>query len=70
MNKQEGDDIFYDDLLDRKQFITKKFAPCCSALLGRGGVLAVHAPFGYGKSKFAQYYKEYLNKENPLIRQL
>ena len=66
MNKQEGDDIFYDDLLDRKQFITKKFAPCCSALLGRGRVLAVHAPFGYGKSKFAQYYKEYLNKENPL----
>jgi hypothetical protein len=63
MNKQEGDDIFYDDLLDRKQFITKKFAPCCSALLGRGGVLAVHAPFGYGKSKFAQYYKEHFNKE-------
>lgn len=65
MNKQEGNDIFYDDLLDRKQFITKKFVPCCSTVLKRGGVLAVHAPFGYGKSKFAQYYKEYLNKENP-----
>lgn len=64
MNKQEGNDIFYDDLLDRKQFITKKFVPCCSTVLKRGGVLAVHAPFGYGKSKFAQYYKEYLNKEN------
>lgn len=63
MNKQEGDDIFYDDLLDRKQFITEKFVPCCSALLIRGGVLAVHAPFGYGKSKFAKYYKEHLNKE-------
>lgn len=68
MNKQEGDDIFYDDLLDRKQFITKKFAPCCSALLGRGGVLAVHAPFGYGKSKFAQYYKEHFNKEKDTNR--
>lgn len=61
-------DIFYDDLLDRKQFITKKFAPCCSALLGRGGVLAVHAPFGYGKSKFAQYYKEHFNKEKDTNR--
>ena len=48
MNKQEGNDIFYDDLLDRKQFITKKFVPCCSTVLKRGGVLAVHAPFGYG----------------------
>lgn len=64
MNKQEGDDIFYDDLLDRKQFITEKFAPCCSALLGRGGVLAVNAPFGYGKSTFARYCKEHFNKEN------
>lgn len=65
MNEQQVEPIFYDDLLDRKQFITEKFAPCCSTLLGRGGVLAVHAPFGYGKSKFAQYYKEYLNREKP-----
>lgn len=63
MNKQECDDILY-----RKQFITEKFDPCCSVLLERGGVLAVHAPFGYGKSKFAQYYKEYLNKEKETNR--
>ena len=63
MNKQENGGIFHDDVLDRKQFIDRVFYPCCSTLLKRGGVLAVHAPFGYGKSKFAQYYKEYLNKE-------
>ena len=63
MNKQENGGIFHGDVLDRKQFIDRVFYPCCSTLLKRGGVLAVHAPFGYGKSKFAQYYKEYLNKE-------
>jgi len=63
MNEQKVDVTFHDDQLDRKKFITENFYPCCDVLLKRGGVLAVHAPFGYGKSKFAQYYKEYLNKE-------
>ena len=63
MNKQENV-CFHDDLLDREKFITNVFNPCCNILQTRGGVLAVHAPFGYGKSKFAQYYKEHLNIQN------
>ena len=60
------DNIFQDDLFNRKSFITERFYPCCKILLEKGGVLAVNAPFGFGKTKFAEYYIKYLELENKL----
>jgi KAP family P-loop domain len=52
-----------NDLFEREKFI-KQIHPIVNELLKIGGAVAIHAPFGMGKTWVCEQYIEYLNRES------
>lgn len=53
----------YVDLFETGKKIEKHFTNYLEPILGKGGVIAIHAPFGMGKTFFANKYKKYLETD-------